>query len=84
MDDLRDTLMLIYGVAGVFSVQCFSISPMHGMAFLDSFFQRVRDCIVRALHVIFSSNVCSALAHFHQLASNELSRTERFTLTEYC
>ena len=67
-----------------FSVQCFSISPMHGMAFLDSSFERIRDCIIRALHFISSSSVCSALSQFHQLASIELSRTERFTLAEYC
>lgn len=84
MDELRDTPMLIYGVAGVFSVQCFSISPMHGMAFLDSSFERIRDRIIRALHFISSSSVCSALSQFHQLASIELSRTERFTLAEYC
>ena len=82
---LRDTPVLIYGVAGAFSVQYFSISPMHGMAFLDSSLQRVRDRIVRALHMIFSSSVCSmctiALA---SARSNRVSRTERFTLAGYC
>ncbi len=75
--------MLIYGVAGAFYVQCLSISPMHGMAFLDSSGQRVRDRIVGALHRVFLSSACSALSHFHHLAPIELSRNERFTLAGY-
>ena len=81
---LRDTPMLIYGVAGVFGVQCFSISPMHGIAFLISSFQGTGDRIVRALNIVFSLIVCSALSHLHHLAPIELSRSERALLAGYC
>ena len=37
-----------------FYVQCFSMSPMHGMAFLGCSSKRVGNCIVTALHLAFS------------------------------
>ena len=67
-----------------FGVQCFSISPMHGIAFSIPSFQRTGDRIVRALNMVFSVVVCGALSHLHHLAPIELSRFERFILAGYC
>ena len=69
--------MLIYGVAGVFGVQCFSISPMHGLASLGSSFQRVGTRIVGAFACCVFKSCVQRIVAFSPPRSNRAESDRR-------
>ena len=69
--------MLIYGVVGVFGVQCFSKSPMHGIAFLGSSFQRVGTRIVGAFASCFFKSCMQRTVAFSSPRSNRAESDRR-------